>query len=153
MSNPTDTGFTVVGVLRSSLINWHGTFPSNTTIYPVHDGEEMSDSKTTGYIQVGDSRLPIDNWEITATVSTEAHVGTFSSWNDRLRASRSIRVEGTYEPTGFIKGLFQVSYPVSYMVWHVVRPWRKHSKQTRAWYRVRARAQRRRKVAVHSHRR
>jgi hypothetical protein len=109
-------------------------------------------NKITGYIQVGDSRWPLDNWEITATIGDVPPPGLIA-WHERLRAERSIRVEGTYEPTAFTRELFQLIDTASSITWHAVKPWRKHSKQTRAWYRVRARAERRKKFVVHSHRR
>ena len=105
-------------------------------------------NKVTGYIQVGNTRWPLDNWEITAT--TDVPSSSLISWSEQLYPLCSpIHVGGTYEPTDFTRGLFQVSYPVSYMTWHEVKPWRKHSKQTRAWYRVRARAEHRKKYVVH----
>ncbi len=94
-------------------------------------------------------------WHIQLVASqTYAPLTSIVEWNEQLRALRlPVHMEGTYEPTDFTRGLFQVSYPVSYVTWHEVRPERKHSKQTRAWYRVRARAEHRKKFTVHSHRR
>lgn len=108
-------------------------------------------NKITGYVQVGDTRFPLDNWEISATIS-DVPSSSLISWNEQLQVLRSpIHIEGTYEPTDFTQALFQAIDIAQSITWHAVKPWRKYSNQTRAWYRVRARAQHRRKFVVYSH--
>jgi hypothetical protein len=104
---------------------------------------------TTGYVQLGNSRLPLERFEIITTIS-DTSVPTWN-WNEELRKTRSpIQIEGYIDVGGEIFDLVRAS---SAFTWSIIKRRILPSKQTRVFYRVRARTWNRRKVVVHAHKR
>lgn len=140
-------GFAIVGEPGPELFD----IPPGSTIYPNPTAPLTYDlrdhSNVIGSLSNNASGSTVITYHLNVPQAT-----SITLWNEQLQVLRSpIHIEGTYEPTDFTQALFQAIDIAQSITWHAVKPWRKYSNQTRAWYRVRARAQHRRKFVVYSH--
>lgn len=100
-------------------------------------------------------QIPLEHVEMTVITASEEEVSSPIKWQETLQACRDWYVELTGALTQVGEALVAAISSAWSLTWEMLTsPYkRQDSKQTRAYYRVRARAQERQKVRVHAHRR
>lgn len=115
----------------------------------------MSKWESKDSIQFGGINFPLEHIEITVSETGEEQASETVRWNESLQELRNWYVEFTSALTQVGNALFKAIQSAWSLTWEIVmstlKP-RHDSKQTRAYYRVKARTQHRRKFQVHAHR-